>query len=119
MYAPSKLGEQPSIEVSKEFMLKPNKIHLEASLDKEVGAALSQYFFFSPKKIVFKINHNNISIYLSHFSYSYIITVKRFRSMYTLPTIQIGLWKKLRFPYANLLTFAFSQRHNINVPLPK
>jgi beta-arrestin len=38
MYAPSKLGEQPSIEVSKEFMLKPNKIHLEASLDKEVRA---------------------------------------------------------------------------------
>lgn len=37
MYAPSKLGEQPSIEVSKEFMLKPNKIHLEASLDKEVN----------------------------------------------------------------------------------
>ncbi|XP_037037572.1 beta-arrestin-1 isoform X2 [Bradysia coprophila] len=36
MYAPSKLGEQPSIEVSKEFMLKPNKIHLEASLDKEL-----------------------------------------------------------------------------------
>lgn len=36
MYAPSKLGEQPSIEVSKEFILKPNKIHLEASLDKEV-----------------------------------------------------------------------------------
>lgn len=38
MYAPSKLGEQPSIEVSKEFMLKPNKIHLEASLDKEVNS---------------------------------------------------------------------------------
>lgn len=37
MYAPSKLGEQPSIEVSKEFMMKPNKIHLEASLDKEVS----------------------------------------------------------------------------------
>lgn len=37
VYAPSKVGEQPSIEVSKEFMLKPNKIHLEASLDKEVG----------------------------------------------------------------------------------
>ncbi|CAH1728715.1 unnamed protein product [Chironomus riparius] len=36
MYAPSKIGEQPSIEVSKEFMLKPNKIHLEASLDKEL-----------------------------------------------------------------------------------
>ncbi|XP_055693879.1 beta-arrestin-1 isoform X1 [Lutzomyia longipalpis] len=36
MYAPSKLGEQPSIEVSKEFMMKPNKIHLEASLDKEL-----------------------------------------------------------------------------------
>lgn len=37
MYAPSKLGEQPSIEVSKEFLLKPSKIHLEASLDKEVN----------------------------------------------------------------------------------
>ncbi|XP_055372559.1 beta-arrestin-1 isoform X2 [Condylostylus longicornis] len=36
MYAPSKLGEQPSIEVSKEFIMKPNKIHLEASLDKEL-----------------------------------------------------------------------------------
>lgn len=36
MYAPSKIGEQPSIEVSKEFMMKPNKIHLEASLDKEL-----------------------------------------------------------------------------------
>ena len=40
MYAPSKLGEQPSIEVSKEFMLKPNKIHLEASLDKEVSVMM-------------------------------------------------------------------------------
>lgn len=36
MYAPSKVGEQPSIEVSKEFMMKPNKIILEASLDKEL-----------------------------------------------------------------------------------
>lgn len=43
MYAPSKLGEQPSIEVSKEFMLKPNKIHLEASLDKEVSGILNFY----------------------------------------------------------------------------
>ena len=37
MYAPSKQGEQPSVEVSKEFMMSPNKLHLEASLDKEVG----------------------------------------------------------------------------------
>lgn len=37
MYAPSKIGEQPSTEVSKDFMLNPNKIHLEASLDKEVS----------------------------------------------------------------------------------
>lgn len=36
MYAPSKPGEQPSIEVSKEFMMSPNKLHLEASLDKEL-----------------------------------------------------------------------------------
>lgn len=37
MYAPSKVGEQPSVEVSREFMLSPNKVHLEASLDKEVS----------------------------------------------------------------------------------
>nr|CAH7748887.1 unnamed protein product [Callosobruchus chinensis] len=36
MYAPSKQGEQPSIEVSKEFMMSPNKLYLEASLDKEL-----------------------------------------------------------------------------------
>lgn len=36
MYAPSKQGEQPSVEVSKEFVMSPNKLHLEASLDKEV-----------------------------------------------------------------------------------
>lgn len=34
MYAPSNQGEQPSVEVSKEFMMSPNKLHLEASLDK-------------------------------------------------------------------------------------
>ncbi|KAL7639560.1 UNVERIFIED_CONTAM: hypothetical protein RMT77_010061 [Armadillidium vulgare] len=36
MYAPAKQGEQPSVEVSKEFMMSPNKLHLEASLDKEL-----------------------------------------------------------------------------------
>ena len=38
MYAPSKPGEQPSVEVSKEFMMSPSKLHLECSLDKEVSA---------------------------------------------------------------------------------
>ncbi|XP_076311241.1 beta-arrestin-1-like [Tachypleus tridentatus] len=36
MYAPSKQGEQPNVEVSKEFMMSPNKLHLETSLDKEL-----------------------------------------------------------------------------------
>ncbi|CAB4068474.1 ARRB [Lepeophtheirus salmonis] len=36
MYAPSKSGEQPSVEVSKEFRLSPSKLHLECSLDKEM-----------------------------------------------------------------------------------
>ncbi|XP_074601386.1 beta-arrestin protein kurtz isoform X2 [Brevipalpus obovatus] len=35
-YAPGSGGEQPSIDVSKEFMMSPNKLHLEASLDKEL-----------------------------------------------------------------------------------
>ncbi|KAL2728838.1 beta-arrestin-1 isoform X1 [Vespula squamosa] len=36
MYAPSKQGEQPYVEVSKEFLMSPSKLHLEASLDKEL-----------------------------------------------------------------------------------
>ncbi|XP_018026167.1 beta-arrestin-1 isoform X1 [Hyalella azteca] len=36
MYAPAKQGKQPNVEVSKEFMMSPNKLHLEASLDKEL-----------------------------------------------------------------------------------
>ena len=43
MYAPSKQGDQPSVEVSKDFMMSPNKLHLEASLDKEVSLH-SNYF---------------------------------------------------------------------------
>lgn len=43
MYAPSKQGEQPSVEVSKEFMMSPNKLHLEASLDKEVSMMSNEY----------------------------------------------------------------------------
>ncbi len=48
MYAPSKQGEQPSVEVSKEFMMSPNKLHLEASLDKEVGI---QNWLFRPPEM--------------------------------------------------------------------
>lgn len=55
MYAPSKLGEQPSIEVSKEFMLKPNKIHLEASLDKEVNFHYFLRFIFIVKLLDIKM----------------------------------------------------------------
>lgn len=36
MYAPSKQGEQPSAEVSKDFVLSPSKLHLEVSLDKKL-----------------------------------------------------------------------------------
>lgn len=35
-YAPSTGGKQPSVDVSKDFVMSPNKLHLEASLDKEV-----------------------------------------------------------------------------------
>ena len=38
MYAPSKPGDQPSVEVSKEFIMSPSKLHLECSLDKEVSS---------------------------------------------------------------------------------
>ena len=36
MFAPMKPGDQPSIEVSKEFMMSPSKLRLEVSLDKEL-----------------------------------------------------------------------------------
>lgn len=43
VYAPSKQGAQPCTEVSKDFVMSPNKLHLEASLDKEVRG-LFHYF---------------------------------------------------------------------------
>lgn len=36
MYAPSKQGEQPMVEVSKDFVMSPNKLNLEVTLDKEI-----------------------------------------------------------------------------------
>lgn len=45
-YAPSKQGVQPSVEVSKDFVMSPNKLHLEASLDKEVIAFFRFFLFF-------------------------------------------------------------------------
>lgn len=36
MYAPSKQGEQPMVELSKDFMMSPNKLNMEVSLDKEL-----------------------------------------------------------------------------------
>ncbi|KAJ6222504.1 hypothetical protein RDWZM_001049 [Blomia tropicalis] len=36
VYAPNKQGDQPCVEISKDFVMSPNKLHLEASLDKEV-----------------------------------------------------------------------------------
>lgn len=36
MYAPSKQGEQPMVEVSKDFMMSPNKLNLEVSLDRKL-----------------------------------------------------------------------------------
>ena len=36
MYAPSHFGDQPSVEVSKDFMMSMNKLHLECSLDKDL-----------------------------------------------------------------------------------
>jgi len=36
MYAPKKEEVQPSVEVYKEFVMSPNKLYLEASLDKEL-----------------------------------------------------------------------------------
>lgn len=56
MYAPSKLGEQPSIEVSKEYILKPNKIHLEASLDKEVSGGGSEKWHPQKALMAFSIS---------------------------------------------------------------
>lgn len=75
MYAPSKLGEQPSIEVSKEFMLKPNKIHLEASLDKEVTKASMNLY-----ENIFTIFHS-----------SFTIMARAYQSMYILRIIRVKL----------------------------
>lgn len=36
MYAPVQPSKQPMVEVCKEFMMSPNKLHLEVSLDKDI-----------------------------------------------------------------------------------
>lgn len=36
-YAPYESRPQPMVDVSKEFMMSPGLLHMEASLDKEVG----------------------------------------------------------------------------------
>ena len=73
MYAPSKPGDQPSVEVSKEFMMSPNKLHLECSLDKELyyhGETISvnvhiqvnierfKKGYFSKGQILPRLDHN-------------------------------------------------------------
>lgn len=55
MYAPSKQGEQPSVEVSKEFMMSPNKLYLEASLDK-VTLVLRHTYFLKSLILVFLLD---------------------------------------------------------------
>ena len=53
MYAPSKPGEQPSVETSKEFMMSPNKLHLEASLDKDI------YYHGEPINVNVHVQNNS------------------------------------------------------------
>lgn len=36
MYAPSNVGQQPFVEISKDFMMSPNKMNFEISLDKKL-----------------------------------------------------------------------------------
>jgi len=53
MYAPSKPGDQPSVETSKEFMMSPNKLHLEASLDKDI------YYHGEPINVNVHVQNNS------------------------------------------------------------
>lgn len=105
MYAPSKLGEQPSIEVSKEFMLKPNKIHLEASLDKEVKSLIS---------LLGLTKFSTISSLCSS-----ITTARAYQSMYILQITRVKLLRKLKYQCDSLPTFVSSRRRSINAQSPK
>lgn len=52
MYAPSKQGEQPVVEVSKDFLMSPNKLNLEVSLDKEL--------YYHEESIAVNVSNNSI-----------------------------------------------------------
>ena len=66
MYAPSKPGDQPSVEVSKEFMMSPNKLHLECSLDKELyyhGETISVNVHIQVNIVQFLLSLNFAELY--------------------------------------------------------
>ena len=88
MYAPSKQGDQPSVEVSKDFMMSPNKLHLEASLDKEVSGINTIL------QLIFEFN--DLALVFQHYSYSYNVVMYNaifFLIYYHLCTIAIDcIW---------------------------
>ena len=87
MYAPSKPGDQPSTEVSKEFMMSPNKLHLECSLDKEMyyhGETISINVHIQVNSLVgkksfkihFSINKESVQMHCPNYFIS-LLVVKR------------------------------------------
>jgi len=77
-YAPSNYGDQPSVEVSKVFMMSQNKLHLECSLDKEL--------YHHGERISVNV----------HLIRSFIITERGSLSMFTSRTTPTGLSRRQR-----------------------
>ncbi|XP_076356791.1 arrestin red cell-like isoform X2 [Tachypleus tridentatus] len=79
MYAPTKQGEQPSVEISKEFMMSPNKLHLEVSLDKELyhhgeDIAVNVHIANNSKRTVKKVK-----VAVQQFAEIYLFTVTQYK----------------------------------------
>ena len=74
MYAPSKPGDQPSVEVSKEFMMSPNKLHLGKNQEKKIHRSV----LFTLPSYVIRLDSNvycgNVDIPPQQCLYSHTLT---------------------------------------------
>lgn len=120
MYAPSKPGEQPSVEVSKEFMMSPSKLHLECSLDKEVSRTSKLPQGKNVLLLGFvSSSGDGADIFSCSLLRSSTITGKPSPSMFTFKITPTRLLKRSKSPFDSLQTSASSPRRSTSAQSPR
>ncbi|XP_072939760.1 beta-arrestin-1 isoform X2 [Epargyreus clarus] len=105
MYAPSKQGEQPSVEVSKEFMMSPNKLYLEASLDKELyhhgeNIAVNVHIANNSNRSV-----KRIKVSVRQFADICLFSTAQYKcTVAEAESEELSTWKKITLPFIGLFS---------------